>query len=245
MKKSSNKLLLFSGLADLGGNFLNYSAMEYILPEITINGVRSVLYLLRKKYLIESFSIDDKKQIRITSTGLRLVKSLFPTFFGDTQSLWHCVVFLSAKQNDKAFRYLRTILLNDGAYQLTRGVYIKAGQYSDKVLEICGKLYQSAVTIFAVDQFIFGVDSHMIAKMMGVADYFSEISGISREIGQLLGNNDNQILRNHSNKNQIISIFERIYQIGSVSGGYLAYKKSQEYLINDLSQNCQSLLKLL
>ena len=245
MKKSSKKLLLFLGLANLGDSFLNYSAIDCILPDLSTDGVRSIIYLLKKKYLIENFVIDGKREVKITTMGSRLLKSLFPTFFGSDQSMWHCAVFISAKGNDQAFRYLRTVMLNDGAYQLTRGVYIKAGQYSDEILDICAKLYQSAISIFTINQFIFGIDSHMIAKKMGVTDYLSEISGLSREIGQLLEKNDDQKIRNISNKTLIVSIFERIYQIGSVSGGYLAYKKGQEHMISELSQSCQSLIKLL
>lgn len=248
MKKSSKKLLLFLGLVNAGDHSLDYAALDYILPELSAKGIASLVYLLQKNFLVESHIVSDSKQVRITASGMRSLRMLFPgvlTTNDEQASRWHCAVFVASKQSDKAFRYLRSIILTDGAYQLTRGVYIKAAPFSERFIDTCAKLYQSSVSIFSIDQFIFGIDSHILANKMGATEHFADMSGISKEIEQLLSQINNDLSLRNGHKPQIQGLLERIYQMASVSGSFNAYSATQADLKKNIYQNCLKLIKLL
>jgi len=247
MKKSSKKLLFYLGQVDETVVSLDASVSQYILPELSVAGTRSLLYLLNKNFLLEIFTYQKGKQLRITASGMRQLKGLFPAFFTkeEVEEQWSCIVFIKPPKSDKAFRRLRYLVLAEGAQTMTRGVYLKPGPFSDSLLKTCEEFYKQAVSLFTVGNWIFGFDSLNLLKKMAVDDQLNSLSGISKEVDQLLDNFLQNKIQHHQQKKQIVALLERFYELALTVNGTNQLHLSQEFQGKIILQHCQKLLKLL
>jgi len=211
MKKSSLKVLISLGALSLHSAYLDEESLAIIVPELSISGQRSLLYHLKRSFLVEQFRpAKGVKSLRITTGGMRVLKAEFPALFPESgkRAGWHCMVFVKPPKNDPAFRYLRSQVLADGGISLTRGVYFKQSSFSATLMVLCDKLYAQAVTVFTVNSWIFGFDSLYLDKIQGADTQFSMLSGISNEITQLL----NKINKDNTAQNQQKKLIEGLLQ---------------------------------
>jgi len=250
MKKSSQKLLFYLGKLNQEdkNRELSYSCLPYILPELSEAGIRSLVYLMDKNFWLEMFGYHRSRGLRITASGNRQLQAVFPAVFVSslTRSVeWHCMVFISPPKSDRAFRNLRRLIINDGAQALSRGVYLKPGAFSLELMGACDEFYRQSVSIFTINQWLFGFDSQNQLRKIGLSNNTDILSGISKEIKQLLSNIDDDNKLHYQQKKQISSILDRFYELALVNGKLDSALFSQELSIRSVYLECQELLKLL
>ncbi len=248
MKKSSLKVLISLGALGLHSAHLDENYLSVIVPELSINGQRSLIYHLKRSFLVEQFRpAKGIKSLRITTGGMRVLKAEFPALFPENgkRAGWHCMVFVKPPKNDPAFRYLRSQVIADGGINLTRGVYLKQSPYSTKLMMMCDKLYAQAISIFLIDSWIFGFDSLYLEKMQGADTHFSLLSGVSSEITQLLSKISKDNIAQYQRKKLIEGLLERYYAI-TLNYPYFTNNEFSQYIsTSNVYLQVGELLKLL
>lgn len=248
MKKSSKKLLFYLGQSNETHISLGLRSLEYILPELSQAGVRSLLYWVKKNFYLEIFHYQKEQQLQITTSGMRHLKVLFPAVFAFDEleeDEWSCMVFIQPPKNDLAFRHLRYLVLADGAQAMTRGVYLRLGKFSLGLLETCEEFYQQSISVFTLKQWVFGFDSLNLLKKLGIEDHINLLSGISKETDNLLDNFIQNKNWHHQQKLQIVNLLDRFYELALASSLLGQKYFTQDISIRLLHQKCQRLLKLL
>ena len=125
MKKNSLTLaLLLYPIGESQGRSLSLEQVHTLLPGLTSDGRRSLLYHLEKETILFSERVLGVLQYSLTEHGQRQLMELFPALDSKWDTFtgaWQCMVFQQAPKSDQQFRYLRAQLVREHAVQLSRG----------------------------------------------------------------------------------------------------------------------------
>jgi len=193
--KNTTKLLIFLYGVDLNAKGVaHYTHVHRLFPYLSASGRRSLVsYLKNKKYiLVEDF--DDTKQLFITSHGIEYIHNQFPALssrYDDWDRTWSMLVFIEGPQSDPHFRYLRQLLLETYAGQLSRGVYLYPKQFHTRVSEQF-QYYRGCISITTIKSWDFGDERSIIVPLFQLHDIKDSLSGVSKEVDFLLANFNDQ-----------------------------------------------------
>lgn len=218
IKKNTQKLLL-SLYRPTESLVMDKRYLELIVPELSPSGLRSLLHQLQQQSLLSVFQGGASPQWSLTKQGHQVVEGLFPAFLPKSDG-WSVLVFLTAPKTDPAFRYLRRYLLEEGWLSLSRGNYLWQGAVSEEVRRECLLSYPSSVLIFEVKEWTLGDFNNFILRQNNITELIKNYSGISREIATLTGRGVSLDTMNDQQKNQLSSLFNRLYENIRVDYGF-------------------------
>jgi hypothetical protein len=220
MKQNSLKILAWAYSKE--NRWVNRDEFEYLLNNMSRDGIKSSLFLLEKSNHLLSETINDNKMYMITSHGRSLLEVKFPALisFGEERD-WQALIFLSAPDKDPSFRYLRKALSNTHAFALTRGVFMHLGAFPASIMDLCKDKYLGSLAILTVNDLIFGDERLIIGQRSGFNDEASVLSGLSKEINELIGKYSGEKVLLDRQKMHIFSIFNRLYDSLARSSGVM------------------------
>ncbi len=248
MKKNTQKILL-SLYSEIGT--LKYrvptSNLECVVPELSAGGFRSLLHVLKKQGVITSQRVLGVTTVSITQYGMTLLESEFPALsskWDEWTGQWSCLVFMESPFFDKQFRYLRKLLLSEGALAISRGVYISPGGFSDVVIKECKASYFSSVLIFSVADWKIAADSSFIIEKYGLLDIAENYSGISSDVTRLLKNTLDKKGLTDRQKENIHLVYDRLIDILLEDPGFCTFYFREVESIKTLLSRLNSVIAL-
>jgi len=190
MKKTSQKLLLLLYNQDSQSPLrLAVTQVRWLLPELSLAGQRSLVYLLEKKGMIELNRLGETTWLNLTVQGKKALEAEFralDSFWNNWTGEWTELVFLHSPKGDRQFRYLRQLALKAGALPLTRAVYLWPTGLTGRLLQVCQQLYSRSILSVELGAVAIGDLRPIIIKYYSLAERYTVYSSISRQINLLL-----------------------------------------------------------
>jgi DNA-binding transcriptional regulator PaaX len=225
MKQSTQKVLLALYPAAEQSALVSLSAeqLRACVGDLSPSGFRSLLYAAEKNGYLARENIGSQSYFVLRDIGRRKVEVAFPAFsprFERWSGEWSCMVFLEAPAGDPQFRYLRRLLLEKGALGLSRGVYLSAGEFDQRVMSEVEALYAQSLAIFTIGKWQLGSERPIVIDSMGLDDIAAGYSGVSTEIKQLLRQNRSESKLNDQSKAAYYTLFDRFLSLLQTDPGF-------------------------
>lgn len=238
MKKNTQKLLLSLYFSkNQVQNRVPQEIVKILLSSLSDGGRRSLLFLLKRKNLIDSERVLGKTTVSLTNYGVTQLEAEFPALsqkWDSWEGEWECLVFLSAPKSDQQFRYLRQLLLSEGAINVSRGVYFAPKSFSDVVLSTCRNLYLSNLLLFSVGDWKIVNERSVIIEKYGLLDIVESYSGVSRDVDRLLVLLNDKKRAVDSLKNDINLVYDRLVAILVEDPGFCMFFFPQAILAKEI-----------
>lgn len=205
---------------------LSTAQLRRVVPDLTEGGFRSVLLYLQNKHWLYKEQAGRRSFLSITDAGQRALIAKFPALnpkWEQWQGEWQALVFLEAPKGDRQFRYLREQLKNEYALPLSRGVYLMAGEFSDKFIQESVTLYEQSVMIFSVGKVKLGELRPIVTSYYDLTSLAAVYSSISGTASQLLIKNNQQNELNDKQKVQLSSIIDRLVNCLTDDPGFINF----------------------
>ncbi|MBP7842840.1 hypothetical protein KA017_02450 [Candidatus Woesebacteria bacterium] len=227
MKKNTQKLLvaLYSDVSQIK-NRVPVPHLQMLVPELSGGGFRSLLFALKKQGVITTQKALGVTTVSITHHGSIHLESEFPALsqkWDKWQGNWDCLVFMESPSLDKQFRFLRNLLLSEGAVAINRGVYLSPGGFSDVVLKECQNTYHSNVLLFSVEAWKLATDASFMIEKYGLLDVAEALSGISSDVDRLLKKVVDRKRLTQSDKISIHLVYDRVLDILLEDPGFCTF----------------------
>lgn len=221
MKRNTSQLLLWlypgkQNASDLSfKRSVSISEIQIVMPKISDSSLRSLLFLMNKKAWLEIITLESEKYLSITKEGISQLEAQFPALkLGSSViSHWTIIIFLEPPKNDKNFRYLRRFLLDKKNIQLTRGVYLSPLALDIQTTQLLEKLYKNYVLVVEADNFLFSDVGRIIGSKINLSDTLNILSGLSRELDEVIDKKNIEKRFTDKQKNTISSIFNRLFNL--------------------------------
>lgn len=214
MKETSLKVLLLLYPTTTYTPTMRYTDLAWLLPEISPAGRRSLVAQLKTKKLLAIEKLGTRTSFRLTSYGQAAAEAAFPALLrlkGNWQGQWTVLVFRKAPSHDRQFRYLRSVLVEQTAQAISRGVYMYPGQLPQSLQELFFNLYQDSVLVLEAGQVVFGDLRSMIIDTYVLQDIAEAYSGISKELDSLLDPKNKVNTLDQQLKQPMFLVFERFF----------------------------------
>jgi DNA-binding transcriptional regulator PaaX len=189
--------------------------LEIILPEMSPSGRRSLITQMKQKKLISLEKINNIKVFFLTSYGQKQLFSQFPALSPELDTWkgeWSIMVFLQSPNIDPQFRYLRQLLVDHHAGQLSRGVYLYPGKFPQEITHHIS-FYTGAVAIFDIKLWQEGDERSLISALFSLNDTIQALSGVGKEIDRLLMVDNGKKELMIQNASDFNDVFERLLSI--------------------------------
>lgn len=216
IKKNAQKLLL-TLYTPQGQRPVTLPAdrLRYLVPDMSDGGYRSLILFLERKNLLYREKVFGSVSLGITEVGRSTLITLFPALdrtWLTWQEEWMVLVFLEAPKSDPNFRYLRQLLLAEKSLVLSRGVYLAAGSFSNRILIETKQLYSQSVAIVSADRWYLGLERPLIVRYYDLTSRAEVYSGVSKEISRLLVVASAAKKLTDHQKTRLSSILERLLE---------------------------------
>lgn len=248
MKKNTQKILLalYSTLpTHTQKRRVSYESLQLVVPELTSGGFRSLLFVLKKQGIITTQKVLGVSSVSITQHGVVLLEQEFPALSSKWEhwdGKWECMVFLEAPSFDKQFRYLRTLLIAEGALAISRGVYMAPGGFSDKVVKECQLSYFRGVLLFSVGTWKIATESTFVIEKYGLLDIAELYSGISKDVSRMLKTVIYKKELIYQSKNYINLVYDRVASILAEDPGFCTFYFPEIPKVKKLLEELNSLI---
>lgn len=227
MKSNTQRILLALYSIDPTRQLmLSHCQLKLVVPGLTDGGYRSLLLYLEKKHWLHREHVGRKSFLSIADAGQRVLVAKFPALdpmWQEWKGEWQTIVFLDAPQGDPQFRYLRQQLQFENSLPLSRGVYLKANRFSEKLMQTIFTLYEQSVVIFSVGEMQVGEIRPIVTSYYDLSSLVSVYSSISGMTNQLLIKNKQQNALSDKQKEQISSIIDRLINCLTEDPGFINY----------------------
>jgi len=231
MKENTKLLLVWLSSSQPETRWVEYAEIKTLLSGLSDSGIKSLLFLLKKNQLISLERFNEKLHASLTSHGKRSLESEFPAF-SERLSMWRgewsVIIFLKPPVGDKNFRFLRKKLLSLHFLPLSRGVFLYPGDIPENVTSLCDQLYREAALVLKTKEWVFGDELETIGLKSGISDTRESYSSISKEIDELIVKIDTTKGLMEGDREQILSVFYRLYLIMTEDMGIGAHYFPQE-----------------
>lgn len=243
MRHNSQTILLLQYHSDpLRPILLSEAELSLALSEISLSGLRSLLYGLVKKQLISKQHRGTTSAYCLTSLGRDWCRQSFPALMSQTLAM---TILISRKApiTDRGFHYLRQSCLRGGGLMMARGVYLFPLGVSPSLRNQIEKLYRNNVVLMRVSEIESGFDWQTITESSELWDVASVYSGISKDVSRLLSQNLTHKSMLDSQKKQIsLLINQFILNLKNDTGLHttsLPEKESPLFLLSQLQKLIQ------
>lgn len=227
---------------------LSQESLKFLVPELTKEGFRSLVYLLEKKELLQSVVLEGTIYFISTDKAQQMIKAQFPALetLNEEVSLdWTVIVFSEPPKGDAQFRYLRTKVIQEGGMALARGVYVLATKLSAQFKQTIESLYRDNVYMFSIGKWYFGAENPIIMKHFHISDTLNSYSSISKEVGELLVIFEAKKRLTNNAKEAFCNIYVRWFEILSEDRGlasrYFPQHVSGVQILRQFQQILQSM----
>lgn len=224
---------------------IDYNQLKLLLPNLTPGGRRSLVHYLKQKHLLRSERLGVESQLSLTPHGRDAIEKLFPALSARRmrwQGEWSVLIFINGPKGDPNFRYLRQLLLEHHALSLRRGVYLCPGEFPSQIMNELKQLYVGAVQVLTIDQWRFGDEQSLVEQHYKLSDVIEISSGISKEIEELLKRKKEQKGLTNKTKQQIFSVFDRLFDLLCQDPGLTHYYYPENDSSYQLLQKLQQLM---
>lgn len=231
MKENTKLLLVWLYSERIGERWVSFREVEMLFPQLSQSGLRSLVFLLKKKSLVSLDERADGQYLCLTSHGKRALEVLFPAFSQERKEWggeWSVLLFVEAPPSDNNFRYLRKQLLSNHWVTVKRGCYFYPGKIPERLLQLLDQLYRQSVLVFLAKDWSFGDETQIIGLKDSLKDILDSYSSISREIHQLIEKIDGKKELTYAYKDEITSLLYRLYQTFEFDIGITRYYFPQE-----------------
>ncbi len=232
MKPNSKRILLW--LYNCGENFRrdDYSHIAYLVPNLSYEGRRSLLNILRLKKYINVEKFGNKKYISLTSFGQDYVEKNF-LFLNKQRQKWRgkwlMIIMISSNGNKSIFKGLRTSLMRIGCISLERGIYMYPGDFDYALENIVKKKFKSSIIILSLENWVFGDERLFIINKFNLINLLNDYSEISKEIDKLLIKTKNKEKLNDRHLKRIFALYSQLFSLFGDDLGFLSYYFSDNY----------------
>lgn len=207
--KNTTKLLLFLYGAELSGKkMVEYAYVHRLFPHLSASGRRSLVSSLKGSQFLLVEDFDSTKQLFITTYGKTFLETEFPALSSEKVSwdgTWSMLLFIESPKADPNFRYLRQLLVDTHAGQLSRGVYLYPGRFHKKVEEQYD-FYRNCIVVTSIKEWQFGDERSVIVPLFNLSDVKDSLSGVSSEV-------DDMLVISNGQKGSISSLEDRIHLV--------------------------------
>lgn len=248
MKKNTERILLALYPAGTDNWFLPLASIYQLVPQLSAGGKRSLIHVLKREQYLTTVQVGSETQVYLTNTGKELLTSRFPALSDRWQQwdgTWGCCVFVRAPQFDRQFRYLRQLLLKEGCFAVSRGVYFAPFPFSPVLMTELRDRYAAATAVFTIAQWQFEREHSFVLNQLGIADVLTTYSGISNEIAELLAIKNSSSGATDQQKKLIRTVFNRFCESLGLDPGFAASYGTADSAPRSLLAAVQPLLKLL
>lgn len=248
MKKNTEKILLALFPAQNREWYLPLSSVYALVPQLSAGGKRSLIHLLKQDHSISTIQVGQQTHVYLDNPGKELLIRRFPALSERWQhwdGTWGCCVFVTAPQFDAQFRYLRQLLLAEGCFAVSRGVYFAPFPFSQVVMSELNDRYAPYTAVFTIAQWQFQREHSFVLRQLGIADVLQAYSGISEEIAQLLAKNNISAEATDQQKKLIHTVFDRFCESLGQDPGFAARYGPELLQPIRLFRSMQSLLERL
>jgi len=152
------------------------------------------------------------------------------------------LVFMDSPSFDKQFRYLRKLLLSEGALAISRGVYISPGGFSQVVIKECQTSYISNVLVFSVGDWKIAAESSFIIEKYGLLDVAETYSGVSNDVTRLIKSDDGEIRLTDSQKISLNLVYDRLVEVLLEDPGFCTFYFKEVENIKNIVLRLNSLI---
>lgn len=205
------------------GGRIKLSNLNIVLSDLTEGGKRSLLHLLKKSGLINSERVLGSTSVGITQHGIKALEDQFPALspkWDMWQGSWDCLVFVKAPKSDSQFRYLRSLLVAEGAISISRGVYASPISFSEKVTRECEQMYRESILMFSVGSWKIASLRSLIIDKYGLLDTVESYSGIINDVTRLLTVVDAKKRLTDRYKTELNLVYDRLTDILTEDPGF-------------------------
>lgn len=227
IKKNAQKLLLaLYAQPDQHQVTISVHKLRYLVPDMSEGGYRSLLLFLERRNFLFRERVFGSVAVGITEAGKEALIRLFPALdrsWNSWNGQWMVLVFLNAPKSDPNFRYLRQLLLSEKSLALSRGVYLAAGSFSNRILMETKQLYNQSVVILSADKWHWGLERPVIVKYYDLASRAEVYSGIGSELRRLLSISEVGKKLTDQQKSAISSIIERFAESLKEDPGFTSH----------------------
>jgi hypothetical protein len=226
MRSSSKKLLLW--LYSSGESFrrIDHSQLRYLLPKISLEGKRSLIYYLQTKKMLSLEKFGDKKFLSLTSFGKDFIETNF-FFLNQERKKWTgnwIMIVIASKGREKAnFRVLRSFLMKNGCISFERGIYLYPGNFDYSIKSYLQINFSDSVVVVNLKEWLYGDHRMIIMNRFQLMELANQYSDISKEIVKLLRKNKNKKELSDRDNIEIFSLYERLFPLFVEDMGLLNY----------------------
>lgn len=246
MKNTTKKILLSMYFENITmPRYVSYQAISLLVPELTKEGLRSLIHLLEKKELIHTTKIKGTSYYSLTDQARKALKTQFQALTTNSEisvNLWKVIIFKTAPKGDPQFRYLRSKILHSGGVALSRGSFIFTTDLSRQLLHTLETLYNKNIYMFSVGEWYLGTQNPIISEQFHISDLINTYSSISREIDDLLIKFEAKKGLIGSLKNDFSSIYQRWFDTFSEDKGLMSVHFPHETSGVDVLKKLQHIL---
>ncbi len=227
IKKNAQKLLLalFTD-PNKTSVMLPITGLRHLVPDMSEGGYRSLLLFLERKNFLFREKVFGSVSVGLTEEGRNALLSQFPALderWRSWNGRWMVLIFLEAPKSDPNFRYLRQLLLAEKSLVLSRGVYLAAGSFSNRVLMETKQLYHQSVAILSAETWHIGLQRPLIVSYYDLTSRVESYSGFSKEVTRLLEMSDAAKKLNNQQKSALCSLFDRVVDSLRDDPGFTSY----------------------
>ncbi|MCB9813503.1 MAG: hypothetical protein H6772_03790 [Pseudomonadales bacterium] len=246
MKKNTQKILLsLYSPSNTTNHRIKLRGIDLIVPDLTDGGRRSLIHVLKTNGMINVERVLGVTSVNITQYGNKQLEVEFPALsskWDQWQGNWDCLAFVKAPKSDKQFRYLRKLLVSEGAISISRGVYISPNGFSNKVVSECNELYRESILMFSVGEWKIASLRNLIVEKYGLLDFVETYSGISNDVNRLLTmvNSKNSLIESY--KLDINLAYDRLRDMLKEDPGFCHYYFNEIPKIKSILKDLNSII---
>lgn len=191
MKKNAKQLLLslYTPESTDNGYGRSYQYLTLVFSHLSAGGLRSLMRRLFEGGWVHKMTKNNRTYFSLTQAGRLIVLELFPSLRparrkSGSQQLLVC---LTPPVQDPHFSQLRTLLAQQQAIRLTRGVYVLHTTQSFELRKALLGVYNTAVVVCSVERWVFGELSRVETTITANHEVQQRLSGVSNQLQRLTG----------------------------------------------------------
>lgn len=211
MKINSRKFLILS--CALSGKPIEYRHLEYLWPDLSPGGRRSLIALLQQQRLISVRYEGKKALFFLSSIGISLVDEMYFTeSLQESSQGFIVMIYPDMSLSDPKLVKLRA-LLKAQLSEVSPKVYFSRLPLTEELLSQMRRHYFSCGVVVSLREWLLGEPISFENYYLHRKISDDSLSGVSREVEQLI---DEKILfsdANHQSNMRIFSLFDRIMTI--------------------------------
>ncbi len=187
--------------------------LRILTPGLTVRGFESLIFLLKTRQWLTSSVLTDGTYVQLTQLGIEAISGQFPALLKPTNTQptdWYLVLFSRPPAGDPSFRYLRRLVLQHGAVQLTRGQYMFSLAIPGDVNLVLKRLYSDSVYVCRVSEWLAGYISPRILSQNQTAELITISSGLSKQMDRLLVKFNRNKRLTVNDKKTIVGLYDQL-----------------------------------